>query len=413
MKRRVALLEVFRHRESRLLLSGQAVSNFGDGIANVALILVVLDTSHGASRLTLFAAARMIPMIAFLLVGGAIVDRVSRRLLLLVSDLSRAVLTGALVLALATHTLRYDELLAFAFLFGCFDAVFTPALTAITPEIVTEDLLGAMNAVRPLSNNFVGNMLGPAVGGLLAAWSSSWALGVDALTFVVSAGTLLLMRSTRAPHHDERSSVFQDIRAGLRYVRHTPWIWATLVGVSLPNALIFTPMGVLLSFYVLHGLHSSKETVGYLFATFGLAGALGAIYAGSVTTPRRRIRVMWSLWTAGSLAATFLGVAHHVWEVFLVPVAVSPTMYIGNVIWESMLQSEVPRELLGRVSSVDWFVSLGLSPVGLLVAGVVSDHVGIPAYFVISGLACSLPGLAILASRRVNAVDQGRSLVER
>lgn len=408
MKKRPALLAILGHREPRLLITGQTVSSFGDGIANVALTLLVLDTTHSVSKLAVFAAARMIPLVAFLLIGGVIVDRFSRRVLLLISDLARALLTAAVVAFIATGTLRYWELLVFAFLFGCFDALFMPAISALTPEIVPEELLPAMNALRPLANNFVGQMIGPAVGGLLAAWSTSFAIGVDCATFVVSAGALFVMHATPNPQRSEGTNMLDEIRTGLRYVRQRTWIWTTLAGVTLGNALIFTPMGVLLSFYLRHDLHSSKAVVGYLFATFGLAGALGALYAGSMSMPRRRIRFMWAWWTFGALSALTLGIATHTWEVFIFPVLATPTIYLGNVVWESMLQTEVPRELLGRVTSVDWFVSLGLSPVGLIVAGILSDHIGIRTYFVVIGLVCTVPGAIILTSKRINTVDADR-----
>jgi len=94
-----------------------------------------------------------------------------------------------------------------------------------------------------------------------------------------------------------------------------------------------------------------------------------------------------------------------VWEVFLVPLIVMPTMILGNVVWESMMQTEVPRELLGRVSSVDWFVSLGLAPVGLVASAWLASLVGVRTYFVVAALVTSVPGLVILASRRVNSID--------
>lgn len=165
MKKKVALVQLAKHRESRLLVTGQTISQFGDGVALVTLTLLVLDTTHSASKLAWFAAARMTPLVIFLLVGGVIVDRFSRRVLLLISDCVRALLTAILVVLIATGQLTYDELLIFAVLFGTFDAVFMPCITAPTPEIVPEELLPAMNAVRPLSNNLMGNMIGPAVGG--------------------------------------------------------------------------------------------------------------------------------------------------------------------------------------------------------------------------------------------------------
>jgi MFS family permease len=408
VRRRLALAQVFTHREPALLVSGQAVSSFGDGVANIALTILVLDTTHSASRLSWFVAARMAPTVAFLLLGGAIVDRVSRRALLLLSDSSRALLTGGLVALILSHELTFADLLIFSVAFGCFDALFMPAISAITPEIVPEELLPAMNAIRPLSGNLVGNMIGPAVGGALAAWSTAGALGVDALTFVVSAGALALMRPTPAPTRHEETSVWRDIRAGLGYVRRTPWIWTTLAAVTFVNALVLTPSFVLVAFYLRHDLHTSKEALGFAFAAMGASGALGAVVAGSRRTPRRRVRTAWAYWTVCSGSAFIFAVSTNYWEALAFPVICSPFIVLGNVVWETLMQEEIPRELLGRVSSVDWFVSLGLSPVGLVVAGSLATVMGVRAYFGVMAAVTLVPGLLIIASRRVNAVDAAR-----
>lgn len=402
------MLELFKHREPRLLVTGQTISMFGDGVANVALTLLVLDTTHSVSKLAWFATARMTPLVLLLLVGGAIVDRHARRTLLLLSDLARGALTGGIVVLLATGSLQFWQLLVFAFLFGSFDAIFTPAMSAMTPEIVPEDLLGAMNAVRPLSNNVVGGMIGPAVGGLIAAWSTTVAMGIDTASFLASAAALVLMRPTPKPIRSTSSTMVHEIKEGLGYVRATNWIWTTLTAVTLGNALLFTPMNVLIPFFLRHDLHAAKVTVGYFFATFGLAGGLGALVSGSLAIPRRRVRAMWTAWTAASGVMLVFGLVTRSWEVFLVPIVTAPGILYGNVIWESMLQAVVPRGLLGRVSSVDWFVSLGLAPVGLVAAGYVSSLVGVRTYFVAAAIISTVPGLVILVSKRINAVDAGR-----
>ncbi len=402
------MLELFGHREPRLLVTGQTISMFGDGVANVALTLLVLDTTHSVAKLAWFATARMTPLVLLLLVGGAIVDRHARRTLLLISDLARGALTGGLVVLLATGSLRFWQLLVFAILFGTFDAIFTPAMSAMTPEIVPEHLLGAMNAVRPLSNNVVGGMIGPAVGGLVAAWSTTAAMAIDTATFVASAVALVLMRPTPKPTRVAASTMIHEIKVGIGYVRATNWIWTTLTAVTLGNALLFTPMNVLIPFFLRHNLHAAKVTVGYFFAAYGLAGGIGALVSGSLAIPRRRIRAMWIAWTAANSVLLVFGLVTHSWEVFLVPLVTAPGIIYGNVVWESMLQAVVPRELLGRVSSVDWFVSLGLAPVGLVFAGYVSSLVGVRVYFVGAAIVSTVPGLIILASKRINAVDAGR-----
>lgn len=408
MKKKIALVQLAKHREPRLLVTGQTISQFGDGVALVALTLLVLDTTHSASKLAWFAAARMTPLVVFLLVGGAIVDRFSRRVLLLISDCVRALLTAILVVMIATGHLKYFDLLIFAVLFGTFDAVFMPCITALTPEIVPEDLLPAMNAVRPLSNNLMGNMIGPAVGGVIAAASTSWAIGVDCATFLCSASALFLMKPTPTPHRTPGSSMLSEIKVGIRYVRQTRWLRTGLVAAGPANAIMFSPMAVLLPFLLRHTFHDSKEIVGYAFAVFGLSGALGALIASNLKTPRRRIRVMWTFWTISSLSGLIVGVATNYWEVLIFPIVASPLLLLGNVIWESMMQTEVPRDLLGRVSSVDWFMSLGLAPIGLVMAGLLATEWGVRTYFVVVSLASAAPGIWIILSPKINEVDRDR-----
>jgi MFS transporter, DHA3 family, tetracycline resistance protein len=409
VKKKIALLQLAKHREPRLLVTGQTVSQFGDGVALVALTLLVLDTTgDSASKLAWFVAARMTPLVIFLLVGGAIVDRFSRRLLLLISDCVRATLTAVLVVLIATHHLRYGELIVFAVLFGTFDALFMPCITALTPEIVPEELLPAMNAVRPLSNNVMGNMIGPAVGGVIAAASTSWAIGVDCATFLVSASALFLMKPTPTPQRTPGTSMLAEIKEGVRFVRHTRWLRTNLVVAGIVNAVMFSPLAVLLPYLLRHTLHDSKVVVGYTFAVMGLSGAIGALVASNLKVPRRRVRVMVAYWTIASFAGIIIGFATNFWEVMIFPVVASPLLLLGNVIWESMMQTEVPRELLGRVSSVDWTMSLGLAPIGIVLAGFLATEWGVRTYFVVMSLLASAPGVWILFSRKINAIDRDR-----
>jgi DHA3 family tetracycline resistance protein-like MFS transporter len=408
MRKKLAIIELAKHREPGLLISGQAISNFGDGVAIVALTLLVLDTTHSVTALGWFAAARMTPQVVFLLVGGAIVDRFSRRLLLILSDVVRAVLTGAIVILIMTHSMHYWELIIFAVFFGSFDALFYPCIAAFTPEIVPEDLLPAMNAVRPLANNLMGSTIGPAVGGLLAAFSTSLSIGVDCATFVVSATALALMKSTPKPNREEGATMLGDIKEGLHYVVHTRWLWTTSLSVTLVNAFVLTPMFVLIPYFLRHNLHLAKDYVGFAVAAAGISGALGALIVANLPLPKRRIRVMWIYWSIGSMAALVMGIATNFWEVIIFPIVVSPTIIFGNVIFESMMQSEVPRELLGRASSVDWFVSLGVAPLGLVIASQVANVIGVRAYFVVFSIICVIPGIWIIVSKRINAIDADR-----
>jgi DHA3 family tetracycline resistance protein-like MFS transporter len=178
--------------------------------------------------------------------------------------------------------------------------------------------------------------------------------------------------------------------------------------VALVNAFVFTPMFVLIPYFLLYKLHYAKEYVGFLEAAGGIGGVLGGLIAANVKSPKRRVRVTWTYWTIGTFSALIMGFAPNFWYITIFPLIASPTMILGNVIWESMMQSEVPRELLGRAASVDWFVSLGVTPIGLVVAGQLADVIGVRTYFVAMSIITVIPGLWILSSRRINEVDKDR-----
>ena len=156
-----------RHRNFALLWLGQSVSMTGDGIFAVALAIVALDVDHSPAGLSYVLAARIIPTVAFLLLGGAVADRVSRRLLMLASDLARGIVVGAVTVLLALGHLTIAELVVMSLLFGVADAAFSPASTAIVPEIVPEGLLVNANALRSTSQTVAQSLLGPALGGLV------------------------------------------------------------------------------------------------------------------------------------------------------------------------------------------------------------------------------------------------------
>lgn len=405
MKRPWPLIQVLKNREASLLLGGQTISSFGDGVANIALSLLVLDLKHSVSALGLFAAFRMVPLVIFILFGGIIVDRYSRRSLLLISDSVRALVTGAMALLLVTHHLTFPLLLAGAFIFGLFDALFMPAMTAFVPELVDPEHLQAMNGVRPLAGRIFGGMIGPAVGGLLSAHSIPLAIAIDALTFIASAAALLAMKATPAPERKEEKSFVTELKEGANYVKKTTWMWATLAAVSISNGLVFSTSGILVITLMRQQIHLSKATIGLVLAFGGLLSAVAALMSTSMKPPRKRIRVMVSMWIISAFGVAICGLAHSVWPLLLSTVLTAPTLIYGNVIWESLMQSEVPRELLGRASSVDWFVSLGLTPLGLVIAGALAGVFGVRTYLIWAPLIFSIPTVFLLTSRKVNAVD--------
>jgi MFS family permease len=186
------VLPVLRHRDFRLLFTGQAVSVLGDSLLPVALAFAVLDGLDGsAGELGLVLAAQVVPMTFLVLVAGVWADRLPRRQLMLVSDLGRAVVQGAAAALLLSGAARLWHLIALSAIYGAFEAFFRPAAGGLTPALVPPDELQQANSLTGLAQN-AGHVLGPAAAGaLIVILSPGAALAVDAATFLVSAAFLL------------------------------------------------------------------------------------------------------------------------------------------------------------------------------------------------------------------------------
>lgn len=399
--------EVLSNRQFALLWGGQTVSQFGDGIISVALPLLVLEITKNATDLGLVVAARLVPTVLFLLLGGAVTDRVSRRLAMLTSDASRATITATLGVLALSGVLNLTELLVGSILFGVFDALFYPSSTALVPELIAPEQLTSGNSLSRFSQAFAGGLIGPIVGGVIASTvGTSWSLIIDAGTFVVSASCLVAMRSTPRPEKSG-TSMAGEIKEGLSYCRKTPWIFWSIVVAGFANAFVFSPSAVLLPLLFKRTLHAPNWMVGVGFAASGLGGLVGALGMIVLPRPKRRVRTMWLAWGTAPLIAIPFGLAPTAWVAVVFAFIVGLLLMVGNILWGSLMQSEVPKEVLGRVSSVDWMVSLGLSPVGVAIAGAVAGTVGIRVTIVVPGVIIGVTALLVVASvRSVTAIDR-------
>ena len=348
----------------------------------LALPLLVIDSHHSDAQLGL-AAARMVPMVALLIFGGAITDRISRRVAMLIADGARGATTLVLGLVALVGSLSFVEILLGAVLLGVFDALFLPASTAMLPDVVPSDLLTTANSVTQVSRTLA-PLLGVVLAGVIAP---SWALVIDAGTFAISALFLALMRPTPrlAP---SGNSMLSEIREGLAFCRRVPWLWITLVLAGMANALVFTPAAILVILLLTKTFATPHWQVGVVLAAGSLGGAIGAIAAGRRRLPRRRVRAMLTAWILACALFVLVGLAPTPVVVAVLFFVSAPLLLYGNVVWESLLQTEVPRALLGRVSSIDWIVSLGLSPLGVALAGVAAGTIGVRPTIVIRPSSC-------------------------
>jgi DHA3 family tetracycline resistance protein-like MFS transporter len=167
-----------------------------------------------------------------------------------------------------------------------------------------------------------------------------------------------------------------EVREGLAYVRATPWIWATLVSAMLSLLVWIGPQEVLLPFLVKNRLALGPDALGGIFAAGGVGAILMAITIGQLGQPRRRVSAMFASWSIGVLLIAGYGLMTALWQALVLSAIGAALFELGQMIWTTLLQQLVPRELLGRVSSLDWLVSVGLVPISFALTGPVAGAIG-------------------------------------
>jgi len=392
----VGTFQALKKRDFALLWSGQTVSSLGDGIFTVALAIITLDVDHHPSGIALVFAARAIPSVLFALVGGVVVDRVSRRLVMLTSDSIRGVAVGVTALLIAKGELHLWELIVMAAIFGSADSFFSPALTTIMPELLSPEESVPGNALNQMSYQLTQGLLGPAIGGfVVAAIGSAWSFGFDALSFAVSATCLTVMRS-RSRGLTSTQSPVEDAREGLRYVWRHHWLFYSIVGAALANFFGMAPLSVLLPLFVRETLHASALDLGLVFAAGGATGIVASLVVARLGPPRRQVRVLWLAYAASGAAIAVLAFTPNVLVTALLTALEVGLMLYGDVLWFAMMQRLVPHEVLGRVSSLVYLFTFSLGPLGILLGGVFATVLGVRHAIFLCGLISGLICLAVL-----------------
>jgi MFS family permease len=373
------------------------------------MVYQVIHLGGGPLELSLVAAAGSVGLVAFVLAGGIAADRIpQRRLIIAVEGANLAVIATISGLAMA-GALQLWHVAAGAFVLGVGAAFFFPAYSAILPRILpAEDLLAA-NGMEGTMRPVLQQAAGPAVAGILvAALSPSYAVtGVAACHLLAFAVLNFLGRhalaSAPGSRPGSRPSFLQDLREGVSYTVKTPWLLWTLIWACISVLFLIGPIEVLLPFLVRDQLGGDSSMFGFLLAVMGVGAAAGSLVTASLRLPRRYLTVMMVSWGVGSLPLAAVGLLHNFWAIAAALFVWGATGSVGMVIWGTLLQRRVPSHLLGRISSLDFFVSLALMPVSMALAGPVAEVLPIWLIFLVAGLVC--PVMAIIASAAARMPD--------
>jgi len=387
--RRIRLLEPLGERDFALLTAGWLVSLLGDGFFSVALAWQVYEISNVPTALSIVGVAWTLPLILFLLLGGVFSDRYDRRWMMIGADLVRAAAVGLLGLLSIAGVIELWHVVALIAFVGLGDAFFNPASTAIVPDLVRDEQLPQANALHGLVRPLMVRLIGPALGGItVAGLGPGVAFLVDGSSFLVSGVAILLISarpSRTVVGHGIRQTI-AEVREGLAFVRRNPWCWATLLSAMFSLLVFIGPVQVLLPYLVKNRLGLGPEALGAIFAVSGVGAIGAAIAVGQLGLPRRRITIMYVVWSAGVALFAGYGLMTSLWQAFLIGLGTAALFEVGQIIWVTLLQTLVPRELLGRVSSLDWLVSTGLVPLSFALTGPVAALLGPGPTMIVAGL---------------------------
>ncbi len=426
-------LGALREPEFRKLFIGQAASIAGTMLTLVALPFAVLAIGGSATDIGLVEAAYILPMALMIVVGGVWSDRLPRRMVMLTADLVRAALQFLAAGLLLGDVATVWMLVVLQVGMGLCDAFFRPAYTGLVPQVVSSPRLQQANALQGLVQS--GSItLGAATGGLLvAALGAGWAIGVDGLTFVVSAWFLWRLhpvpRASAAtagadmvatPGADAvapagiaagegqapvpAAGFLDDLRLGWREFTSHTWLWVMVSGASVFLFAVEAPLTVL-GPIVARDAYDGARTWGFLAAAMGLGQIAGGFIALR-WRPRRPFLVLALGMSVTALPLAMLATTAPPWALFASAAGLGVVWGMFDPFWLTALQREVSPDMISRVSSYDYLGSLAFYPAGLALAGPVADLIGVSAtLWIAAGVAVAV-SLFWVSWRDVRAVHE-------
>ena len=409
---------LWRHADFLKLWTGQTVSELGSVVTRTAVPLVaLLVLGAGPTEMALLVVAGSLAVLLVGLFAGAWVDRLPRRPLLIASDALRAVLLLSIPVAYAAGALRMEQLYLVTFLEGCLGVLFSAAYPAYVPSLIGVDRVVEGNSKLATSSSLA-EIGGPGLAGALVQFfSAPFAILVDAVSFAVSAISLILIRTPEPPRppRTTTTAIRHEIVEGLALVRHHPVLFP-IVMRSVVAHVAGSFYGVLYTIYLIDELHLPPLILGVVVSAGGVGSLVGSLFASRVIRALGLGPAL--IWTAAGASA--LGI--------LTPLAGGPILLatimvlipqlfgdglqtIEGVAELSIIQGLSPDRVLGRVNATLEVFSHGIAyPIGALTAAAVAGVIGVRGGIFIgwAGMAVSILFLVLSPLPRLRTISDGQ-----
>lgn len=375
----MSALAVLRRSQFRQAFLANTISSLGNNVATVAVAFAILTTRHSAVDLGIVLAARLVPLAVLSVVGGAWADRLPRRAVMVASDLVRFATQGGFALVLLLPDPSLGAIVALQAVNGAATAFFNPAASGLVQEIVPAAERQSAWALLSASNN-ISSIVGPGIGAaLIALAGNAWALGVDALSFGLSAVFLIGVRVARR-EPDARRGLWREIGEGVREVTRRRWVGLEILSFSIFQFLPLAAYGVLGPLVVQRD-YDGAVTWALVAGLAGVGAVAGDVVALRIHPPRPLV-VSNGVMIACLPLLVGLAVGAPLAVLLVGGVLWGFALSLSDTLWLTTLQQHVPPNLMARVSSLDWMGSLALRPLGVAVLPLVAAGIGTPAVLI-------------------------------
>jgi len=375
-------------------------------MAPVALAFAILDTLHDSpGAIGIVLAARQVPLVALLLIGGVWGDRLPRNRVMVASNAISSASQGIVAGLLISGSAHLWELAVLASVNGASSAFFFPASNAVIPQTVPEPLLQQANATLRLGLNSV-NVAGAALGGLIVAVSNPGiGIAVDAASYALAAGALAAMRLP-AGVRVAAGSVFGELREGWTDFWSRGWLWSIVIQFGIVNAAFAASVQVLGPSVAKHHLGGSGGW-GLILA----AETLGLVLSGVFLLrwrPRRLLRT--ASFGAFGVALLPLALARPLPLGGVIATAFAAGLFLEvfGVLWQTTMQQEIPSDKLARLSSYDAVGSFALMPIGYAIIGPIANAIGTGATFLTTAAITVVTTALVFLSHDVRTLERRR-----
>ena len=381
------------------VLGASAASNLADGVFFIVLPLLAVQLTKSPILIAGLAIAGRLPWLFFVLIAGALADRLDRRVTMRNVQVFRVVVLASLAALAAVDGLSLPLLYAVALALGIGETLFDTAAQSILPSIVEKDQLATANGrlygVELVMNQFVG----PPLGGLVIGLSVPLALGGSAVGYALAAiGLTLVVGNFRPVRSGPPTRLTADIAEGMRYLWRSHVLLTLAIMVGVMN-LSFTAAGAVFVLYAVSPgpMGLSEPEFGILLTTFAAGSVAGSFVAARLERRVGRVPLLFACVILTSVAATVPAFTTNAIAIGASFVLSGLFVVVWNVITVSLRQRIVPDHLLGRLNSAYRLFAWGTQPVGALLGGVIGELLGLRAVFLMAGLL----GLGLIFTRAI------------